>query len=307
LNPEQILQLLIAGLTVGSIYALIALGFVVIYSVTGVINFAQGDFAMLGALLAITLSGETPLFNRSTVVNLNWPLPLAIVVAALLVAWLGMGLYRFAIRPARTDAVIVQIIITIGAAIALRGVALIVWGTDPYRLPDFTVGPPIKIGRAVLTLQDIWIVGVTLALLVLLYLFFQHTLLGKALRACAINRTAARLMGINVGTMTLLAFALSAGIGALAGIVIAPKTFMSYDTGAFLGLKGFVAAIVGGLENETRAVVGGLLLGLLETLAAGLLSSGYKDAIAFVALFIFLFLQASGIWRRGNSREIAGI
>ena len=307
MNSDQILQLIIAGITVGSIYALIALGFVVIHNVTGVINFAQGEFAMLGALTAITLSQNTPVFNRFVDVRLNWPLPVAIVAATLLVAGVGMALYRFAIRPARTRSVIVQIIITIGAAIALRGMALIIWSTDPYRMPNFTEGAPIHIGQAVLTQQDLWMIGTALVLLLLLYLFFQRTLLGKALRACAINRTAARLMGINVNNMTFLAFALRAGIGALAGIVITPKTFMSYDSGAFLGLKGFVAAAIGGLENETSAVVGGLALGLLETLAAGLLSSGYKDAIAFIVLFLILFLQASGIWRRGSSRDTAGV
>ena len=307
LNSDQILQLMIAGITVGSIYALIALGFVVIHNVTGVINFAQGEFAMLGALIAVTLSQDTSLLNRSVAVGLNWPLPVAIVAATLLVAAIGMALYRFAIRPARTRSVIVQIIITIGAAIALRGAALIVWSTDPYRLPNFTEGAPMHIGQAVITQQDLWMIGTALVLLLLLYLFFQRTLLGKALRACAINRTAAYLMGINVNTMTFLAFALSAGIGALAGIVITPKTFMSYDTGAFLGLKGFVAAAAGGLKDETSAVVGGLALGLLETLAAGYLSSGYKDAIAFIALFIILFFQASGIWRRSGSQETAGV
>jgi len=307
LNPDQILQLIIAGITVGSIYALIALGFVVIHNVTGVINFAQGEFAMLGALIAITLSQETSLFNRSLTVRLDWPLPIAILVATLLVAAIGMALYRFAIRPARTRSVIVQIIITIGASIVLRGAALIAWSTDTYRLPNFTNGAPIHIGQSVITQQDLWMIGTALVLLLLLYLFFQRTLLGKALRACAINRTAARLMGINVNTMTFLAFALSAGIGALAGIVITPKTFMSYDAGAFLGLKGFVAAAVGGLENETSAVIGGLALGLLETLSAGLISSGYKDAIAFIALFIILFLQASGIWRRSGMRDTAGV
>jgi len=206
-----------------SIYALIALGFVVIHNVTGVINFAQGEFAMLGALVAITLSQDTSLFNRSVAVRLDWPLPVSIAVATLLVTVIGMALYRFAIRPARTRSVIVQIIITIGAAIALRGVALIVWGTDPYRLPSFTNGAPIRIGQAVMTQQDLWMIGTALILLVLLYIFFQRTLIGKALRACSINRTAARLMGINVNTMTFLAFALSAGIGALAGIVVAPR------------------------------------------------------------------------------------
>lgn len=307
MNSDQILQLLIAGVTVGSIYALIALGFVVIHNVTGVINFAQGEFAMLGAMIAVTLLQDTSIFNRSVTVGLNWPLPVAIALATLLTAAIGMALYRFAIRPARTRSIIVQIIITIGAAITLRGLALIVWSTDTYRLPDFSAGPSIHVGQAVITQQDLWMIGTALVLLLLLYLFFQRTLLGKALRACAINRTAASLMGIDVNTMTFLAFALSAGIGALAGIVITPKTFMSYDAGAFLGLKGFVAAAAGGLKNETSAVVGGLALGLLETLAAGLLSSGYKDAIAFIVLFIILFLQASGIWRRGAMRDAAGV
>lgn len=307
MNLDQLLQLFIAGVTVGSIYALIALGFVVIYNVTGVINFAQGEFAMLGALVAITLTSETGLFNRSMTVKLALPLPLAIAAATLIVALVGLALYQFAIRPAHGASVITQIIITIGAAIALRGAALIVWGTDPYRLDNFTAGPPLHLGGAVVTRQDLWIIATALLLLVLLYLFFQRTLIGKALRACSVNRTAARLMGIDVQTMTLLAFALSAGVGALAGIVIAPKTFIGYDAGAFLGLKGFVAAIMGGLEDEAGAVVGGLALGILETFAAGLLSSGYKDAIAFVVLFIILFLQTAGVLRRGSSRETAGV
>lgn len=307
MNPDQLFQLLIAGLTIGSVYALIALGFVVIYNVTGVINLAQGEFAMLGALLAITLSGETGLFNRTLTVDLGLPLPLAVVAATLLVMLVGMLVYQFAIRLVRAGSVIVQIIITIGIAIALRGGALIVWGTDPYRLPDFSEGAPLHIGTAVLTRQDVWVIGTAAVLLVLLALFFQRTMLGKGLRACSINRTAARLMGINVSQMMLLAFALSAGIGALAGIVIAPKTFVGYEAGTFLTLKGFIAATVGGLENETGAVIGGVALGVLETLAAGYLSSGYKDAIAVLVLILVLVLQTSGMLRRGAAREAAGI
>jgi branched-chain amino acid transport system permease protein len=308
MTPDQIFQLLIAGVTIGSIYALIALGFVVIYNVTGVINLAQGEFAMLGALIAITLTSETPLFHRAFVVNLNLPLIIAIALATLLVMGVGALMYLIVIRWARTDSVIIQIIITIGISIALRGIALIAWGTDPFRLSEFSEGPPIQIGNAVLTRQDLWVIGSAFVLMLLLYLFFQRTFIGVSLRACAVNRVAARLMGINVSHMMLLAFALSAGIGALAGIVIAPKTFMGYDTGTYLGLKGFVAAIaIGGLSDERGAIIGGLLLGVLEILAAGLISSGYKDAIAFLVLIAVLFVQTTGILQRGAKREAAGV
>jgi len=305
---DQLFQLLIAGVTIGSIYALIALGFVVIHNVTGVINFAQGEFAMLGALVAITLTSETGLFNRTVTVNLNFPLPLAAVLATLLVMGVGVLIYVIVIRFSRTDSVIVQIIITIGISIALRGIALIAWGTDPYRLSSFSEGPPLQIGNAVLTRQDIWVIGTAFALMLLLYLFFQRTMIGKSLRACSVNRTAARLMGINVSHMMLLAFVLSAALGALAGIVIAPKTFMGYEAGTYLGLKGFVAAIViGGLSDERGAIVGGLLLGILEIFAAGLLSSGYKDAIAFVVLIAVLLVKTTGILQRGTPHEVAGV
>lgn len=308
MSPDQLFQLLIAGLTIGSIYALIALGFVVIHNVTGVINLAQGEFAMLGALIAITLTSETPLFHRAFTVNWNLPLFIGIVLATVLVMGVGALVYWIVVRAPRTDSVIIQIIITIGIAITLRGIALITWGTDPFRLPEFSAGPPIQIGSAVLTRQDLWVIGSAFALMVLLYLFFQHTFIGTSLRACAVNRTAARLMGINVSYMMLLAFVLSAGIGALAGIVIAPKTFMGYDTGTYLGLKGFVAAIViGGLSDERGAIVGGLLLGVLEIFAAALISSGYKDAIAFLVLIAVLFVQTTGILRRGAKREAAGV
>lgn len=303
---SQILQLLFAGITVGSIYALIALGFVVIHSVTGIINFAQGDFAMLGALIAITLSTKTPIFNRVLVAEFNLPLPIAILGAVLIVAALGAVLYLVAILPARGASIISLIIITIGAHFALQGASLIAWAADPYGLPTFTRGEPLELRGAILTRQNMWVIGTTLVILLGLYIFFERTLVGKAFRACAINRTAARLMGINSNLMALLAFVLSAAVGAIAGIVITPSTFMSYDSGTFLSLKGFVAAAMGGLNSATGAVIGGLLLGIFETVAAGswYLPSSYKDAVAFIVLFIVLFLQMRGVTIRG--RRIIG-
>ncbi len=303
----QLIQYLLAGLTVGSIYALVALGFVTIYNVTGIVNFAQGEFAMLGALITVALSDRTPLFNRSLVVELNWPLPLAALAAIVIVTFIGGALYRLAIRPARGASIISLIIITIGASITLRGLALICWGTDPYRLPAFTPGPPLEFGGAILTRQSVWVMATAAVTVSALYVFFERSMLGKAFRACALNQKAARLMGISAEQMALLSFALSAAVGALAGIVITPSTFMAYDSGTFLGLKGFVAAIMGGMTSAPGAVIGGLLLGVLETLGAGLIDSGYKDAIAFVVLFLILFARVSGAFVRFRAKAAGGL
>jgi branched-chain amino acid transport system permease protein len=182
------------------------------------------------------------------------------------------------------------------------------WGTDPQRLPAFSQGLPLKIFGAVLTRQSVWVVAVTIVLLAVLYLFFNHTLMGKALRACSANPRAARLMGINAVGMALIAFGLSAATSAIAGIVITPVTFMTYDRGLLLSLKGFVAGSMGGMSSLPGAVMGGLLLGLIEAFAAGLLSSGYKDAVAFIVLFIILALRAGGLLKgRTAAAEQAGL
>ncbi len=304
---SQIVQLLFTGLTVGSIYALIALGFVVIHNVTGIINFAQGEFAMLGALIAVTLSENTSIFNRVLKVSLNWPLPIAIIASVLIVSLIGILLYELAIRPAKGASVISLIIITIGASITLRGMALITWSTDLFRLPNFTTGAPLQIFGAFLILQNFWVIGTTAAILVALFLFFERTMVGKALRACSINKLAARLMGIDINRMAMFSFALSAAIGAIAGIVITPSTFMAYDSGELLGLKGFVAAIMGGMDSAVGAVVGGLVLGILESLGAGFVSSAYKDAIAFIMLFVILAARLSGMLGEGAKQQESGL
>jgi branched-chain amino acid transport system permease protein len=188
------------------------------------------------------------------------------------------------------------IIITIGVSIAIRGVALILWGTDPLPLPPFTGEDPIFIFSATLLPQGLWVLGMMVFVVAGLYLFFNRTITGKALRACAINRSAARLMGVSADRMSLFSFALSAALGAAAGIVVAPITAASYDAGTMLGLKGFVAAVVGGLTSMPGAVVGGLALGVLESLGAGLLRSGYKDAIAFLLLLVVLLWRPSGFF-----------
>ncbi|MBI3086041.1 MAG: branched-chain amino acid ABC transporter permease [candidate division NC10 bacterium] len=273
-------------------YALIALGFVTIYNVTGIINFAQGEFAMLGAMLMVSLQ------------PLGLPQPVAFLLAVLGVVVVGGGLERIAIHPARRASPVTLIIITIGADIVLRGIGLLIWGTDPYPLPAFTSGPPLILAGAVLTRQAVWIMGTTAVILALLSFFFARTYLGKAVRACAINRVSARLSGIRPDRMSLLSFALSAGLGAVGGIVIAPMTLVSYDMGLYLGLRGFVAAIMGGMVSAPGAVVGALLLGVLEALGAGIFRAAFKEVIAFVVLFLILFIRPQGIFGRGGATGV---
>jgi len=284
------LQFLVSGASTGCIYVLIGLGLITIYNVTGVVNLAQGEFVMLGAMLAVV-------YHQ----GLHLPLVMAFLAAVLSVMAIGALVQRLTIHPARHASEVTLIIITIGTAIALRGLGLLAWGTTPQSLPEFSPGAPLVLWGAVLSRQRLWIMGTAAVVLVLLYLFFEFTLLGKAVRACAINRQVSQLVGINTEFMALLAYALSAGMGAIAGIVIAPLTLVSYDMGLALGLKGFVVAIMGGLVNAPAAVIGGLLLGIFEQLAAGTLPSGFKDALAFLVLFVVLLgrtVRVTELFRR---------
>ena len=279
---DQLAQYLASGLVVGGVYALIGLGFVIVYRVTRIVNFAQGELVMLGALL--TVSGR----------QLGLSTPTAALAAVVAGAAVGALLERVAIHPVRRAPALTILIVTIGASIAIRGVALVAWGTDPYAVPAFSPGPPLRLLGATMVRQGLWVLAVAAAVFAALGLFFTRTYAGTAVRACAVNTRGARLMGIRVERMWLLSFALSGALGAAAGAVIAPITYATYDMGLLLGLKGFVAAVLAGLVSPAGAVGGGILLGLLESLSAGLLSSGYKDAVAFVVLILLLLAQVAG-------------
>jgi len=289
---DQLFQFLVTGITIGSTYALVGLGFALIYNASDVVNFAQGEFVMLGAMTAIALLAA------------GLPLPLAAIGATLIAVLVGLLLERFAIEPALGASVVATIIITIGAAIFLRGIAMLLWGKDFHSLPAFSGDTPIRLGGATLLPQSLWVLGVTVALVALVRFFLDRTLLGKALLACSFNRAAAQLVGIDVRAMLRLAYGLSAGLGALAGILVAPITFSSYEAGVMLGLKGFSAAIVGGIGNPMGAVAGGLLLGVLESLGAGLISSGYKDAIAFLFVLMVLFFEPTGLFGHKTAERV---
>ena len=278
---DQLAQYLVSGLTQGSIYAIVGLGFTIIYSVTGIINFAQGEFVMLGGMLAYTL-----------LAFLKLPVPLAFVLAILLVAGAGYLLNRLAIRPARHASVLSLIIVTIGASVFIRGIAGQAWGKDPFPIPAFSGEEAIPIAGAMVLPQSLWIMGTALAITAVLHVFMGYTMLGKALRACAVNRRAAGLVGIDAQTMSIISFSLSGALGAVGGIIIAPVSMTSYDVGLMLGLKGFVAAALGGFTSLIATVVGGIVLGVAEALGAGLISSAYKDAIAIAILFLALFFRA---------------
>lgn len=290
---DQLAQYVISGLTTGSIYALIALGFCIIHNATGIVNFTQVDFITLGGMMMYTF-----------LLGLGLPLPAAFILGVLAVTAVGGLVERLAIRPAKSRAVIVLIFITIGVSILMRGAFKIIWGKNQMALPPFSGDTPFIILRAAVLPQSLWIFVITLLVVFILHLFFNHTLTGKAMRATSFNPRAAALMGVNVNRMILLSFALSGALGAVAGIIIVPITTLSYDIGVMLGLKGFAAAVLGGYGNSIGAILGGLLLGVLESLGAGVISSTYKDVLAFVILLLVLFMKPSGLLGLGGKEKV---
>ncbi len=282
---SSFLQFFISGVTMGSIYGLTALGFTIIFNTTGIINFAQGEFVMLGGLLSVFF--------------LKWfqiGLPLSVLLAVLTTTVIGAAIERFAIRPVRGGSVINLILVTIGISIFVRGLTMLIFGKDTFVLPHFSGDLPLTFAGAAIMPQSIWIFAVTLLLLLALRLFFTKTIFGKGMLACSYDKKASYLVGIGVNGMVLLSFVISALVGAIGGVILTPVTMTSYDVGIMLGLKGFSACIIGGLGNPFGAAAGGIILGILESFGAGLVSSAYKDAIAFCILLILLFVKPSGLF-----------
>lgn len=288
----ELLQFCVSGLTVGAVYALVALGFTIIYNASDVVNFAQGEFVMIG--------GMTTVFATAAGV----PLPLAALGAVLVAMVVGLLLHRLAIEPARGASPVTLIIITIGASIFLRGLAQVVFDKQFHSLPAFSGNTPIRFGGAAILPQSFWVLGGAAVIVAVLWAFFNRTLIGKAVLATAANRLAARLVGINTSFVMGLSFVMSAAIGAIAGILVTPITLTSYDVGMLLALKGFAAAMLGGMGNPLGAVVGGLAVGLLEALGAGYISSTYKDAIAFIVILIVLFALPGGLFGKASVERV---
>jgi branched-chain amino acid transport system permease protein len=292
INVDLIMQFLITGLTVGSIYSLLAIGFVTIYNVTGNINLAQGEFAMIGALSCITF------------VNSGLPNLVAMILAILITSVIGFLLEKIAISPARNSSLITMIIITLGLSIFLKGMGLIIWGSYPKSLSPIIDLQSISIMGAVMNPQSIFVFIVLGVLLVCLYLFFDKTFIGSALKASEKNPKAAQLMGINTKTMSTLAFTLAAALGAIAGILIAPLTDATYEMGFLIGVKGFVAMVIGGMHSISGAVFGGLLIGIIEAFSGGFVSTFYSDAITFALLLMLLFVRPTGLFSRASGERV---
>ncbi|MCR4309715.1 MAG: branched-chain amino acid ABC transporter permease [Deltaproteobacteria bacterium] len=290
---EFFFQYLVAGITYGTIYAIVAIGFNIIYNATGIINFAQGEFVMLGGMTAVTL-------------NQFLPMPLAILLAVVVTMIVGAVIEIVFIRWLHKPSVLRMVIITIGIAILIRETALHIWGESVKALPYFTGSSvtSINLGGVYISSQVLWVVGIGAVAVAALTAFFNLTMLGRQMRACAANRDAARLCGIDAGNMVTLSFMLSAAIGAIGGCVVCPITYVQYDSGTPLAIKGFTVAILGGLGNSTAAVGAGMILGILESFSIWVLPTAYKEAISIAILLAILFVKPSGIFGSAEAARL---
>lgn len=292
-SAEMAIQIAVSGLVIGCIYALVAWGFTIVYNATGLINFAAGEFVMMGGVIYATLDTALPSIPLFTV-----PLTIAIVALA------SAAMDRFGLQKARRRNNLTLVMITIGMAIAFRGIMLFVGGKEflfPSAFSFFDVPPVFGI---VVTAQNIWVIGTTAVVAGLLWLLFARTWLGRAMRAAGENPRAALLMGVSPQLVSTIAFALAGAMGALAGTLIAPIASANYMSGLFFGLKGFAAAILGGIGSPVGAIAGGLVLGLMESFAAGYISSGWKDAIALAILILALLIRPTGIFGAPSVRRV---
>lgn len=280
----DILQATFAALPVGCMYALVALGVALIYNATNIINFAQGEFVMLGGMTMVTLYGD-----------MHWPLYLSIPVTIAITTVVGMALMRVSYRPGKSTSLIGVLIVTIGASLLISGSALHIWDGDIHRFPPFSGDAPIRFMGAAVASQSLWVIGLTVVVVVFLVLFFQFSIYGKAMKACALDRTAAGLLGIRVKSMVLLSFTMSAALGAVAGIIMTPLTMTDYSGGMLLAIKGFSAAMLGGMGSFVGAVIGGFVFSFLESFAATFISGSLKELVTFIVIINVLLFMPRGI------------
>jgi branched-chain amino acid transport system permease protein len=283
-------QLTFSGLAVGAVYALIAVGFVAVFTVSEVINLAQGELAALAGLVAISAAGE------------GFGLPLAIAVGVATVTIVSVLLERLTIAPVKKLTTLTSIILTLGVSTALKALMLLIWGPDARSLAAFG-GQDLVVGGVSIRAQELWILGIAAVVAAAVWVFYERTMVGKALRACSEQPVAARLVGISPRFATMLAFGLAGLTAGIAGVISSPVYLSSWDGGLTLGLKGFVAATLGGLVSIRGALVGGLVLGVVESLVAGYVDSGLRDAVAFVVLIVVLVVRPAGLAARLTRRR----
>ena len=286
-----LIQTLVSGIGTGCIYGLIGIGFCVIYNASGIVNFAQGMFVMLGGMLTHAL------FSRA-----GLPLPLAAFLAIVIVALMGVAIEQLVVRPLwkRNATMFVMILATLASQIVVERLTLIVAGDQPKTFPGFSDAPPFKIGGVAISVQLVWIAVISLLLVGGLALFFARTRTGRAMRACAINREAAALQGIPVARMLGFSFALSAALGAVAGILITPTQYTAFNVGVPFAISGFIAAILGGFGSAGGAFVGGIMLGVAQAAAIVIFGAGFKNVAALSILLVFLLARPSGLFGKAH-------
>jgi branched-chain amino acid transport system permease protein len=283
----QLAQSLVNGVGVGLIYGLIGIGFCVIYNASGIVNFAQGVFVMLGGMVC-----------HAFLTKLGLPLVLAAALAIVVTAAIGMLIEVAVVRPMwdRGTALFAIVLATLAVQIMIERITILTLGDQPRSYEEFTLGGPLKLGSIAVSYQLFWILGGGAAMVLLLWLFFTRTRTGRALRACSQNREAAALLGIPVSRMLLVSFGLSAGLGAVAGILVTPTQVTSFSVGTPFGVSGFIAAIIGGFGNAAGALAGGILLGVLQAVAIVLFGAGFKNVAALSTLLVVLLLFPNGLF-----------
>lgn len=289
---SEILQFIFSGVMIGSVYGLIAVAFCIVYKATEVINFAQGEFVMLGAMIA-----------ASVFKTFGLPIPIALAVAVIVTLIFGLLSEKLTFGLSRNPNILNMIIVTLGLGIAMKGAVMMIWGKFPKALPHFSVETPIFVFGAALLPQTIWIVVFSLVVMICMRFFLEKTVMGTAMRAAAADKIAASLVGISVRQASTISFGIASAIGAVAGVILTPVTLTSYDHGTMLGIKGFCAAIIGGMGNIYGGFLGGLILGLVEAFAAGWGSSGYRDVVAFLFLILILLIRPKGLVGEITGRE----
>lgn len=289
---DLFLQQIIQGIAMGSLYGLIAIGYVLIYNAWGVLNFAQGDMVMIGAFAIL-------------VTHIFWGLPilLALLVAIVICAIVGFFVEITAFRPLINSSNTRRLIATIGVGIFLRNLVRVIFGADPYPFPSIFGNTPMKIGTLTIIPQNIWNTVIGFMLVILLSIFLKNTRLGKSMRATAQDREAARLMGINVKRSMSLTFIISSILGGFAGMLISPVYFVIPTLGTSLGNKGFSSSLLGGITSNPGSMIGGITLGVLESTSANL-SGSIQASIAYIVLFIVLIFLPNGLLGKKESRKV---
>ncbi|MEI6299873.1 MAG: branched-chain amino acid ABC transporter permease [Betaproteobacteria bacterium] len=291
LDVTFLIQTLVSGIGTGCIYGLIGIGFCVIYNASGIVNFAQGVFVMLGGMITHAL------FTRA-----GLPLPLAALLAICVVSLFGMAIERLVVRPLwrRNATMFVMILATLAAQIVIERLTLLVAGDQPRTFPGLSEAPPFKLAGVAISVQLLWVAGVSLLLVAALAVFFARSRTGRAMRACSINREAAALQGIPVSRMLSFSFALSAGLGAVAGILITPTQYTAFNVGVPFAISGFIAAILGGFGSAGGALAGGIMLGVAQAAAIVMFGAGFKNVAALSILLVFLLARPGGLFGKAK-------